>query len=379
VAGDPPEVVSGPASAQVETGSEIRLAVPIVAPLGAQYACFLDGRDITPFVSFGDGHRELFIKSAQPWHSGQLTVTVSNSGGTVTAPVADVQVSGPPGLSSAHLLNVSTRSRTGLGDETVIAGFVLEGSGSKQLLIRGVASGLESFVPGRAGRDARLTVFRGDEPLASNNDWIRLSGVAAVVDAQERAGAFALDPRSDDAALLFDAPPGAYTVHLATDPSQPGIGLVEVYDLDPGFAPCRLVNLSSRVYVGNGDLVAIPGFVVAGNSPRTYLIRAVGPGLTSHGVSGVVSDPRLQVHDINLGSFLQNDDWWDQIDPAAVAAATSSAGAFELDAGSKDAAVLATLAPGAYTVVVSGAGATTGVALVEVYEVPAEESPGASP
>lgn len=131
----------------------------------------------------------------------------------------------------------------------------------------------------------------------------------------------------------------------------------------------EITNLSTRAFVGTADGVLIPGLVIGGTSSRRVLVRAIGPTLASFGVSGVLADPTLTVYrgTLALGS---NDNWQEQADSGGVVLAAAAAGAFALPVGSKDSALVLTLAPGAYTFRVAGAGATTGIALVEVYAVP---------
>lgn len=127
-------------------------------------------------------------------------------------------------------------------------------------------------------------------------------------------------------------------------------------------ASARLVNIATRVAVGGTAGTPIPGFVVGGTGAKPVLVRAVGPALAGFGVGGVLADPRLTVL-AGTATVAANDNWL-----AADAATMTGAGAFALPAGSRDAAAVATLAPGAYTVPVAGADATGGVALVEVYD-----------
>jgi hypothetical protein len=124
----------------------------------------------------------------------------------------------------------------------------------------------------------------------------------------------------------------------------------------------RLINLSSRVQVGSGRTL-ITGFVVGGTTPKRVLLRAVGPTLTGFGVTGALANPRLQLFDASGRVFAENDDW----SGAETTAAMAQVGAFGLGAGAKDAALLVTLAPGAYTMQVAEVGGA-GVALAEIYD-----------
>lgn len=138
------------------------------------------------------------------------------------------------------------------------------------------------------------------------------------------------------------------------------------------------VNISTRGRVGIGEQVLIPGFVVGGSAPRTFLIRAVGPTLAGarFKVPGTVADPVLTLFDRHGGQVHQNDNWGEVADVEALRAAFAATGAFSLDEGSKDAAMLVSLAPGQYTAAAAGQGDTTGIALVEVYDATVGDTGG---
>ncbi len=132
----------------------------------------------------------------------------------------------------------------------------------------------------------------------------------------------------------------------------------------------RLINLSTRATVASGSGVMIAGFVVAGDAPKTILLRGIGPALAGFGVDGALADPVIALLDARGVLLATNDNWSDSADAQKIARAGAAVGAFALAAASKDAALLATLPPGAYTATLTGATAASGVALVEVYEVP---------
>lgn len=139
----------------------------------------------------------------------------------------------------------------------------------------------------------------------------------------------------------------------------------------PGAKPstARLVNISTRAQVGTGGAVLIPGFVVSGSGTESLLIRADGPALTQFGVAGALAQPSLSVFDSTGKLVASNTGWGSNSNPGWIASSAAGVGAFALASGSADSALVATLAPGAYTVQVSGVGNTTGVALAEVYEL----------
>ena len=134
-------------------------------------------------------------------------------------------------------------------------------------------------------------------------------------------------------------------------------------------ATSQLVNVSTRGYVGPGEEVLIPGFVFGGTKSKTFLIRAAGPALASQGVGTPLADPVITLYK-GQNPLIRNDDWNDQFDSAAIEQAFASTGAFAFEPNSKDAAFLVTLGPGLYTAIASSADSSTGIALVEVYELP---------
>jgi hypothetical protein len=271
-------------------------------------------------------------------------------------------------LVPGRLANLSVRTVAGSGDDTLIAGFALGGAShaaaSKPLLVRAVGPSLTAFGVENVLADPRVAVAPlGGTVLAANDNW---SGTAALKSAFAAVGAFPLaNDASRDAAFLVSPVSGAYTASVA---GGQGVALVEVYDTGPGLTP-RLTNLSARTLAGTGADALIAGFVVDGTLPKRLLLRAVGPTLAAFGVGGTLADPVLMLrtpgHDTPLAT---NDDW---AGTAALKAAFASVGAFAFAAdSSRDAALVLELPPGAYSVTVSGKNATTGVALVEVYELP---------
>ena len=140
--------------------------------------------------------------------------------------------------------------------------------------------------------------------------------------------------------------------------------------MDPGFATrSTLINLSTRGRVGAGENVLIAGLIIQGLDAKRVLVRAAGPALSPLGVSNFLADPRIRITTLSGSAVATNDNWGEAANAAAIAAATAQTGAFAFATGSRDAAALLTLAPGAYTVIVESATGAEGIALVEAYEV----------
>ena len=132
----------------------------------------------------------------------------------------------------------------------------------------------------------------------------------------------------------------------------------------------RVSNISTRGQVQTGFNVMIGGFVISGTTSKTVIVRAIGPSLADFGVQGAIADPTLKlVHSGDNSVIAVNDDWG-----AAANAAQIQASGFA-PSNAKESAILVTLAPGGYTAIVSGVGDTTGVGLIEVYEVDHFEVP----
>jgi hypothetical protein len=297
---------------------------------------------------------------------GRYSGTVANSVSLVSGSVSG-SINGTFLLrqQASRISNISTRALAGSGENTLVAGFVISGTGSKPLLVRAVGPTLVNFGVANALSDPNLNVLsRTSVSLASNNDW---AGSAALAALFSQVGAFPLATSTRDAAVQTSLAPGTYTAVVGGAGTAPGSALIEIYDADQSNpVTSRITNISTRGQVGAGDAL-IAGFVITGDVRKKLLIRAVGPTLTAFGLTGVLSDPKIEV----LGGSVviaSNNDWTESSGVALVTATSSAVGAFPLSANSKDAATVLQLSPGSYTVQISGAGSSTGTVLVEIYD-----------
>jgi len=305
--------------------------------------------------------------------TGFLTGTLSGTnGGSFTGGLAS-----GVSFSDGFLRNLSTRGQVGSGAGALTAGFVVGGTTPKQVLIRAIGPTLASYGITSPLANPYLAIQDPQgKVLFSNDNW---AGAPALVSASAAVGAFPLSASSLDSIVLATLAPGAYTAQVTGVNGATGIGLVEIYDVDSQspYSPQKVINLSTRGQVGPGQDVLNAGFMVNGNAPKKMLIRAAGPGLKEVAPDlpgSVVADPMLHlVRIMPDGSQVwvrENDNWEVGNDTALVAGAALKVGAFPFSAGSKDAAILITIPPGTYAALVSGSGSATGLALVEVYEVP---------
>ena len=298
----------------------------------------------------------LTVTLASTAQSGdQFRCVATNSSGSVNSTPAALTVTvAPPG---SRLINISTRSLVRTGDEIQIAGFVVTGPVAKRVIIRAAGPALTAYGVTGVLADPTLTLYSGSTVLNQNDDWD-----AALAPEFARVGAAAWTTGSHDAALLVTLPPGMYTALVSGKNSGTGVALIEVYEADAPAPASKLINISTRSFVGTGDNIQIAGLVIQGGVAKKVLIRANGPALTPYGVAGVLADPTLTVYSGSTVLY-QNDNW-----DAALSPDFLRLGAAAWTAGSRDAALLVTLPPGMYTVHVSGANSGTGVALIEVYD-----------
>lgn len=263
------------------------------------------------------------------------------------------------GSGAARLSNVSTRGFVGTGDAVLIGGFSVA-TNNKRVLVRSMGPTLTSFGVSGALADPRLELRDAFGALvAENNDWQASADGGAEV---TNAGLAPANAR--EAALVATLPPGLYTVVVRGVANSTGVALFEAYDVD-GSVTNRLTNLSTRGQVLTNDRVLIGGFSVSGDSAsdnRRVLVRGMGPTLASYNVAGTVSDPTLEIFDANGNLIGRNNNWQD-----TQGAEIQATGFQPQDA--REAAVLLLLPAGNYTAVLRGVGGTTGVGLVEVYEV----------
>lgn len=315
---------------------------------GGNSADFLAGASVTATTNTG---QILYGAFANDLGSA---FSPSEGYGLLDAERAVEQVVGVTPSTSGYPANLSTRGLVGGGDNVLIGGTIIKGPIAKKVLVRALGPSLA--VPGPLA-DPTLELYTADgQKFATNDNWQDDPGQAAQIQATTLPPN---DPR--ESALVETLNPGAYTAIVRGANGSSGLGLVEIYDLDNQPPSSRLANISTRGQVGTGDNVLIGGFILR-NASSKVVVRAAGPGLS--GVSGVLADPSLELHDSQGNIVMSNDNWQQDAYQATQIQALGLAPANPLES-----ALTATLGAGAYTVIVRGAHGTTGVATVEVYEV----------
>ena len=378
-AGSPPSITTQPASQAVNAGPNVTLSVTVTGATNYQWQ--FNGAAIA-----GATNTTLSLPNIGTTQRGSYTVVVSNGYGPVTSNPATVAVS-----VNAYLANISARAFVGTGSQVLVAGFVVSGSGSKQLLIRGVGPTLAQYSVAGPLANPQLSLYDSSSAvIATDIGWSNASTkgpstVPATISAATSAlfnqlYAFPLPAGSADCAMSAGLPVSQYTAQVSGVGGTTGVALAELYDADTGSPPSHLVNISARAYVGTGSQVLVAGFVISGSTPETVLIRGVGPTEAQYGVTGSLAAPQLALYDTSGLVIASNTGWGNgplagpSPVPAGLQPATSavfsSVYAFTLPTGSADCAMVVTLPPGSYTAQVSGGGGTTGVSLVEVYNLP---------
>jgi hypothetical protein len=262
------------------------------------------------------------------------------------------QVSWQPAPALPNLANISTRLSVGTDDNVLIGGFIITGTGDKNVIVRALGPSLAAQnVPGALADPVLELHDSTGAMIATNDNW---------KDSQQAEIEATTIPPSDDheSAIVRRLTPGNYTAIVRGKNNGTGVGLVEAYGLD---GTAKAVNISTRGFVQTDDNVMIGGFIILNTGvPANILVRAIGPSLG--GVANAMSDPTLELHDQNGVLVSSNDDWQDT-------QKSEIEGTTIPPTDKRESAILASLGAGNYTAIVRGKNNSTGVALVEAYNI----------
>jgi hypothetical protein len=292
--------------------------------------------------------------------TNQKSVSVSNgqnvksdyvvTGSATPTPTPTPTATPTPPAGSTRLANISTRAVVGTNANVLIGGFIVTGTQSKKVIVRGIGPSLP--LSGKMLNPMLELHDSSGSVIAANDNWGQNANSAEIVN----SGVAPTNP--SESAVLMSLAPGSYTAVLSGMNQTTGTAVVEVYDLD-GAADSKLANISTRAFVQNGDNVLIGGLIVVGQSAADVIVRAIGPSLA---VPGAMADPTLELRDSNGILLGSNDNWRSTQQTAIIAtgvAPTSDA----------ESAIVTTFSPGSYTAIVRGVNGSTGVAVVEVYQL----------
>jgi len=271
--------------------------------------------------------------------------------------------------------NISTRSFVQTGNEVMIGGFIIQGTGPKTVILRAIGPELAAppFNIPNALADPTLELHNGTGALIGSNDNWQSTIIGGIITSNQvsaihNSGHAPTQP--SESAIIATLQPGNYTAIVRGVNNTTGVALVEVYDISPN-ATSILGNISTRSFVQTGDNVMIGGFIIEGGGPKRVIVRAIGPELTQHGVPNPLADPTLDLHDHTGALIASNNNWMTTIVGGII---TSDQFQDIRNSGHapgdpRESAIIATLPPGNYTAIVRGVNSTTGVGLVEVYDL----------
>jgi len=277
-------------------------------------------------------------------------------------------------LNQATLGNISTRSFVQTGDDVMIGGFVIQGVEQKRLIVRAIGPELTQYgIPDVLANPTLQLHDQTGALIASNDNWQTtiIGGLITSNQVNDIQNSGHAPTAASESAIIASLQPGNYTAIVRGVSNTTGVALVEVYDLGSGITSI-LGNISTRSFVQTGDKVMIGGFTIQGTQPKRVIVRAIGPELTQYGITDVLADPTLELHNGNGALIGSNDNWQTTIIGGII---TSNQVSDIQNSGyaptvASESAIVANLQPGNYTAIVKGTNNTTGVALVEVYDLP---------
>jgi hypothetical protein len=271
--------------------------------------------------------------------------------------------------------NISSRAFVQTGDNVMIGGFIVQGTEPKRVIIRAIGPELTQYGIPNPLFNPTLELHDGAGALiASNDNWMTtiIGGIITSNQVAEIRASGHAPGDGRESAIIADLPPGNYTAIVRGVNDTTGVALVEAYDLNPD-ANSTLGNISTRSFVQTGDNVMIGGFIVQGEQAKRVIIRAIGPELAAppFNVPDALANPTLELHDETGALIATNDNWRTTIIGGIITTnqvrEITASGLAPADG--RESAIIATLPPGNYTAIARGVNETTGVGLVEVYDL----------
>jgi cyclophilin family peptidyl-prolyl cis-trans isomerase len=341
-----PRIDIQPLGARVAEGGTLALYTSVSASPSATFQWYQNGEKIP-----GANSEVLIIENFTSKNAGQYQLIAVNRQGSATSQKAELTWAP---VDNSVLKALAVRAYIEASQRMIVG---VATRGTRQVLLTGIGWGLTDQIPyNRIIMHPGAEIFSGTNLTDSSATWIGASASDIL-----RIRGSKLD--RDDVAFvkLID---GAYSAHLYDRQKQAGIGLMEVIDAGSGTTN-RLSALAARHLSGTGDKVLIAGFVIEGTCSKTLIIRGVGPSLPCS-VSNRMNDPVLFLYSSTGDPIATNDNWKAAIEPTMLKVMGESAKL----TSDKDAVMLLTLPPGAYTVHVKDASQIEGEAVIEIYEVP---------
>jgi hypothetical protein len=323
--------------------------------VAASFSCSPFGPTPTPTATPTPGPSVTVTPTATPVISPTAT-----PGPSATATPSSTPNPPTPTPSPAQALNIATRLRVETGNNVAIGGFIISGNVPKTVAVRGIGPSLTASGISDALSDPTLELRNSSSViLRSNDDW---QDDASQANLLTTLGLAPTNPK--ESALVASVQPGAYTAIVAGKNQGTGVGLVEVYDTN-GATDSELANISTRGFVRTGENVMIGGFILGGgNNTTRVVVRGIGPSLAQFGLSPVLADPTLELHDSNGATLVSNDNWQD--DPASATQLTANGFALS---DLNESGIFTSLPAGQFTAILAGKNGGIGLGLVEIYNL----------
>ena len=274
---------------------------------------------------------------------------------------------------AATLSNLSARSFVQTGDNVMIGGFIVQGPGTKRVIIRAIGPELSQYGVPAPMADPTLELHDGTGALIGRNDNWQTTIIGGIITHDQvqdiqNSGHAPADAR--ESAIIGDLSPGNYTAIVRGVNETTGIALVEVYDIGTDTTSI-LSNISTRSFVQNGDNAMIGGFIVQGTGTKRVIIRAIGPELSQYGVPTPLADPTLELHDGTGALIGFNNDWQHTVIGGIIThdQVQDIINSGHAPGDALESAIIADLPPGNYTAIVGAVNIEVGTALVEVYDL----------
>jgi hypothetical protein len=297
---------------------------------------------------------------------------------------SDISATSPEGINldvigydlsgtTPYLANLSTRAFVQTGDNLMIGGFIVQGTQPKSVILRAIGPELSQYGIPNAMADPTLELHNATGAvIAKNDNWQTtiIGGIITSDQVQNIQNSGHAPGAASESAIIASLPPGNYTAIVRGINNTTGVALVEAYDLSPSLHSI-LGNISTRSFVETGDDVMIGGFIVQGAQPKNVIVRAIGSELSQYGVPDFLANPTLELHN-GAGALIgSNDNWQHTIIGGLITQdqVQNIQNTGHAPADASESAIIANLPPGNYTAIVRGVNNTTGVALVEVYDL----------
>ena len=265
----------------------------------------------------------------------------------------------------------------------MIGGFIVQGTGTKTVIIRAIGPELTQYGITNALANPTLELHNATGALLGSNDnWQTtiIGGIISSSQVSDIQNSGHAPTAASESAIIANLAPGNYSAIVRGVSNTTGVALVEAYDLSPGTTSI-LGNISTRGFVQTGESVMIGGFTVQGTGAKRVIIRAIGPELTQYGITNALANPTLELHNTAGALIGSNDNWQTTIIGGIITSNQVSdiQNSGHAPTAANESAIIADLPPGNYTAIVRGVNNTTGVALVEVYDLDPQVPPDIVP